>query len=433
MGRILSFLLAFVLVPSAVLWPVAGRAVDRGQPMRFYFYRERSPDGCSDKCKSIISAFGAVTADTPHEFERLTRGRNVAGAMLALDSDGGSVHGAIALGREIRRLGLDTTVGHVVGVTEIAGVSYGTISPGADCESMCAFVLLAGVRRMVPDEARVMVHQIWLGDRRDDPTAAHYSAEDLVLVQQDIGRLAQYTMEMGASIDVLDLSLRIPPWEPMHLLSREELQRMRVATDAPDRATGLNFAAALSPTPPAMQLVSDGSLASEISEQAWAVIDRSGATILARRHPLTIEGDEVGDFDLLFSCGSESGSYDISYIERRHARESAPLPEALRAVILRSGGQQLRLKVVSSLQKGEPQELLTYASGAVPAAVIDRLAEGQRSLTIQTKSAQSKTSIRIGNTGVQRSLPQLASHCATPRNVHARLDAATASSVASAK
>ena len=49
-----------------------------------------------------------------------------------------------------------------------------------------------------------MVHQIWLGDRREDPTAASYSAEDLVLVQRDIGRLARYTAEMGASADLLE-------------------------------------------------------------------------------------------------------------------------------------------------------------------------------------------------------------------------------------
>ena len=96
---------------------------------------------------------------------------------------------------------------------------------------MCAFVLLAGVHRTVPPEARVMVHQIWLGDRRDDPTAANYSAEDLVLVQRDIGRLAQYTAEMGGSIELLDLALRIPPWEPMHALTRDEMQRMHVATE----------------------------------------------------------------------------------------------------------------------------------------------------------------------------------------------------------
>ena len=76
-----------------------------------------------------------------------------------------------------------------------------------------------------------MVHQIWLGDRREDPTAANYSAEDLVLIQRDIGRLAQYTAEMGATADLLDLALRIPPWEPMHALTHAELTRTRLTTE----------------------------------------------------------------------------------------------------------------------------------------------------------------------------------------------------------
>ena len=84
-------------------------------------------------------------------------------------------------------------------------------------------MLVAGVHRVVPSQARVMVHQIWLGDRREDPTAATYSAEDLVLVQRDIGKLAQYTAEMGASTELLGLALRIPPWEPMHSMTSEEL------------------------------------------------------------------------------------------------------------------------------------------------------------------------------------------------------------------
>ena len=97
-----------------------------------------------------------------------------------------------------------------------------------------------------------MVHQIWLGDRREDPTAANYSAEDLVLVQRDIGRLAQYTAEMGASIDLLDLALRIPPWEPMHSMSRDELRRTKLVTDdtvAPAAATVAASPPASSPQP----------------------------------------------------------------------------------------------------------------------------------------------------------------------------------------
>ena len=187
--------------------------------------------GLPAKCRTWVSATGAITADTPRDFEDFAKSRNIAAPTLVLDSDGGSVLGALALGRAIRKLGMITTVGKTVDLPPAAnGGKRAQLAPRAYCESMCAFVLLAGVERHVPAEARVMVHQIWLGDRRDDPTAANYSAEDLVLVQRDIGRLAQYTVEMGGAIDLLEIALKIPPWEPMRLLSRDELRNMKIVT-----------------------------------------------------------------------------------------------------------------------------------------------------------------------------------------------------------
>jgi hypothetical protein len=77
-----------------------------------------------------------------------------------------------------------------------------------------------------------MVHGIWLGDRRKDAQSASYSADDLALVQRDIGQLVQYTSEMGGSMELLELALRIPPWEPMHRLTGPEVRSMRIDTDA---------------------------------------------------------------------------------------------------------------------------------------------------------------------------------------------------------
>ena len=213
----------FALASAALvpLLPASAEAADRTLPMHFYVRLQGPADACGGPCRLWISASGAITAETPRDFELFARGHDLTGATMVLDSDGGSVLGAIALGRDIRRLGLDTTVGSVVDLNgSDQDAPRGKFSPVADCESMCGFVLLGGVHRTVPPQARVMVHQIWLGDRRDDPTAANYSAEDLVLVQRDIGRLAQYTIDMGGSIELLNLALRIPPWEPMHALTR---------------------------------------------------------------------------------------------------------------------------------------------------------------------------------------------------------------------
>lgn len=43
-------------------------------------------------------------------------------------------------------------------------------------------------RAYVPEVAHVRVHQIWMGDRADDAKAASYTAQDLMIVERDIGR-----------------------------------------------------------------------------------------------------------------------------------------------------------------------------------------------------------------------------------------------------
>jgi hypothetical protein len=107
------------------------------------------------------------------------------------------------------------------------------------------FLLLSGKTRYVPETAHVRVHQIWLGNRADNPKAATYSADDLVTVERDIGRLAKYTFDMGGAGDLLSLSLNVPPWEDLHELSREELRLTNlVTTDIIAQPDGPNAAVA---------------------------------------------------------------------------------------------------------------------------------------------------------------------------------------------
>ena len=113
------------------------------------------------------------------------------GATLVLDSEGGSVLSAMALGRAIRNFDMTTTVGRTNLLPRTATVEQrATISPKASCKSMCAFILLAGSRRYVPSEARVLVHQIWLGAKSKRARETSYTADELQLVQRDVGRLA---------------------------------------------------------------------------------------------------------------------------------------------------------------------------------------------------------------------------------------------------
>jgi hypothetical protein len=220
----------------------AGALELRKLPMKFSWV------ACKPNCRGWISAVGIVTADTPRDFDEFARGRQLGGATIVLDSSGGSVNDSIALGRRWRDLGALTTVGVSV-QTNTAQGAPASMAPVAYCESMCVFLLLSGKTRYVPETAHVRVHQIWLGDRADDAEAATYSADDLMIVQRDIGRLAKYTFDMGGAGDLLSLSLNVPPWEDLHELSREELRLTNLVTTDMVAQPGSPNAAVLELTP----------------------------------------------------------------------------------------------------------------------------------------------------------------------------------------
>lgn len=201
----------------------AGSALERKTPMKFSWV------ACQPNCRGWVSAVGIVTADTPKDFDDFARGRQLGGATLVLDSSGGSVNDSIALGRRFRSPDLLTTVGVSV-LNHTPQGDRPNVLPEAYCESMCVFLLLSGKERYVPQAAHVRVHQIWMGDRADDAKGASYTAQDLTIVERDIGRLAKYTFDMGGAGDLLSLSLSVPPWEELHELSPDELRLTNLVT-----------------------------------------------------------------------------------------------------------------------------------------------------------------------------------------------------------
>jgi hypothetical protein len=247
-AAVLCIALPGVIATDGGVAHAGGTLEERKLPMRFSWV------SCQPNCRGWVSAVGIVTADSPREFDEFARGRQLRGATIVLDSSGGSVNDSITLGRRWRSLGAMTTVGASI-QTHAAQDDPAIVSPEAYCESMCVFLLLSGKTRYVPEAAHVRVHQIWMGDRADDAKAASYSAQDLMIVERDIGRLAKYTFDMGGAGDLLSLSLNVPPWEDLHELSPTELRTTNlVTTDAvadvlPQTGTSVAPVAALTPKP----------------------------------------------------------------------------------------------------------------------------------------------------------------------------------------
>ena len=104
---------------------VNARSLGGVQPMTFALINEGPPEACGNGCLQFLAASGTITADTSNQFLAFVRDNPVQDATVVLESEGGSVRGALELGRAIRRLGLSTTVGRVLERQSKNGAKYG--------------------------------------------------------------------------------------------------------------------------------------------------------------------------------------------------------------------------------------------------------------------------------------------------------------------
>jgi len=128
---------------------------------------------------------------------------------VILNSPGGSVSDALRLGRYIRDTDLTTA-----------------LRSGDICYSACPYMLAAGTRRDVPDDASVGVHQHFFGESTLLP--AFVAVED---IQRGQGEVMTYLNQMGIDPLVMQHALVTPPDE-IYLLLPEQLTRYRFVENA---------------------------------------------------------------------------------------------------------------------------------------------------------------------------------------------------------
>ena len=407
--------------PNSPLTPTAANPA----PMRFEWMREGPADKCANRCREWISASGAIVESTVKDFEAFERVRDVRGATIVLDSPGGNVIQGLALGREFRRLGLTTSVGKSIRIGAPGTDQRAVLSPRASCNSMCVYLLLGGVQRHVPEEARILVHQIWPSSKRNDANAAIYTAANVVAIQRVNGEISKYIVDMGADIELFEISSRIPPWEDMRRLSNEELRRLKIRTIEDPFARS---PAAVTAAIPGQKPVSGA--AATVNTLGWVVVDRNGHRALVRQHPITIEGQEIGTFELAFTCGDKTDAYRVTYHEKRIVPNSAPITtDRLEAVGISIRQENSFLRALLTMEDSMPGsgagELVSRARGMVAASFLETViaaaagdavaSSSQPGLVVATTTAErTRTVIRLGQTGLQEGLRQLSSTCDDP-------------------
>ncbi len=227
-------------------------------PMRFV---RVGSDGsaCRPDCPEWISAEGRIVTGTADALRRVIAALGDRRLPIFVNSAGGSVQDAMAMGRLIRAKRLAVVVAHTViapcpASARDCGEARGSAeSWGAYCASACTLALAGGIERYVSPLAFVGVHQLteltsktqvkrlysvhywvvaglkfelsrtFVGERRATATTkrtADRSVDDGV---------ALYLVEMGVLDPVMKLTLATPARE-VRWLTAEELAASRLAT-----------------------------------------------------------------------------------------------------------------------------------------------------------------------------------------------------------
>ncbi|SDG78332.1 hypothetical protein [Alloyangia pacifica] len=127
---------------------------------------------------------------------------------LVLQSPGGSVPDALAIGRHVRQMGLGTRM-----------------LEGEFCYSACPYLLASGTTREIPEGASVGVHQHYFGESTILP--AFVAVEQ---IQRGQGEVMEYLEEMGIDPMVLRPALATPA-DQIYILLPEELARYNFVTE----------------------------------------------------------------------------------------------------------------------------------------------------------------------------------------------------------
>ena len=237
---------------------------DAAAPMRFV--RVRSDDAaCRPDCPEFISAEGKIVTGSADALERTLKAAGGRRLPIVINSAGGAVEDAMAMGRLIRARHLAVVVGHTTiarcppSAKTCGEVKGAADSRGAYCASACTLALAGGVERYVSPQSYVGVHQMtevvketkvkrlykvrylnivgikfelsrhFVGEQRTTSTEKRVADDSI-----DYG-VADYFAEMGVADPVMKLTLTTPP-KSIHWLTADELRLSKLATAWVDRA-----------------------------------------------------------------------------------------------------------------------------------------------------------------------------------------------------
>ncbi len=264
-------------------WSASGSLAQQARPqpvvepaMQVYLVRSAQP-GCEPHCPEWIAAQGKIETGSVARLRKVLRQLGDRKVPVLVDSSGGKVREAFAIGRLVRRHGLDVVVTSTVFTpcapadaacrkAETDGMLTGLPKAHlSKCASSCAFILAAGRRRLVGAETFVGVHRVRsfyvytsvlpayrpAGSRKRHVSVRRVTRHmvETRTPPRTYHEIRRYFTEMGVGDPILPLILATPS-HSLHWLTREELQTSRLATDWIDGEQLLTTALVTATPPP---------------------------------------------------------------------------------------------------------------------------------------------------------------------------------------
>ena len=96
--------------------------------------------------------------------------------------------------------------------------------------------------------------------------------------------------------------------------------------------------------------------------RGWIATVRAGQSVLARTHPLTVEGERIGSFALFIACGAAPDTFILTYRELRSGPVDRGLPRSITQIALVLDNHFQQLKIASSEKKMRGGELESSAA-----------------------------------------------------------------------
>jgi hypothetical protein len=217
------------------------------RPLHLYLAKGGA-NACGQGCSEWIAAEGRFDPGSAARAMAYLRRHAARRLPVFLHSPGGSGMEAVALGRQLRKLGVTTGVGRTV-PRACAGVDERSVAcrvakrsgqavaadwrPDGGCNSACVFALLGGKVRQVPPSARLGVHAGKLtgvrrySDGRVQPMTSQQLAMHKGKMAEIDAELGRYVREMGIDGRLMDTARKVPN-ESVHYLSRDEIGRLGI-------------------------------------------------------------------------------------------------------------------------------------------------------------------------------------------------------------